>query len=185
MTIDLIAITLAILLFLRGYSRGIIVAICSVLAVLLGITCALSLSAKLSNFLLEKDWVSSALAPIVSYAILFFAVLWLVRLLAKLIEGFTSSILLGWVNKSIGGILYIALGMVLYSSVLWLCDGAHLLSPETKVKSQSYSYIAPLAPWVFAHIGEVIPFAKDTFSDMRHFFEGINHQLPEHVGTPR
>lgn len=185
MTIDLIAITLAILLFLRGYSRGIIVAIFSVLAILLGITCALFFSAKLSNFLLEKDWVASSLAPIISYAILFFAVLWLVRLLAKLIDGFTSSILLGWVNKSIGGILYVALGMILYSSALWLCDGAHLVSPETKVKSKSYNYIAPMAPWVFAHIGEVIPFAKETFKDMRHFFDGVNQTLPEHVGTPR
>lgn len=185
MTIDLIAITLAILLFLRGYSRGIIVAICSVLAVLLGITCALSLSARLSNFLLEKDWVSSSLAPIISYAILFLAVLWLVRLLAKLVDGFTSSIMLGWVNKSIGGLLYIALGMVLYSSVLWLCDAAHLIAPETIVKSQTYAYIAPMAPWVFAHIGQVIPFAKGTFNEMRHFFDGVNQQLPEHVGTPR
>ena len=36
-----------------------------------------------------------------------------------------------------------------------------------------------------AHIGEVIPFAKNTFADMRHFFEGVNQHLPEHVGTPR
>ncbi len=185
MTIDIIAIILAVLLFLRGYSRGIIVALCSVLAVLLGITCALALSAKLSNFLLDKGWVSSTLAPIISYAILFLGVLWLVRLLAKLVDGFSNSILLGWVNKSIGGILYVGIGMVIYSTLLWLCDGAHILSPETIVKSQSYKYISPLAPWVFDHIGEVIPFVKNAFADMRHFFEGVNQQLPEHVGAPR
>lgn len=185
MTIDIIAIILAVLLFLRGYSRGIIVALCSVLAVLLGITCALALSAKLSNFLLDKGWVSSTLAPVISYVLLFFGVLWLVRLLAKLVDGFSQSILLGWVNKSIGGILYVGIGMVIYSTFLWLCDGAHMISPETTVKSLSYKYISPLAPWVFGHIGEVVPFVKNAFADMRHFFDGVNQQLPEHVGAPR
>lgn len=185
MTLDLIAISLAILLFLRGYSRGIIVAIFSVLAILLGITCALSFSATLGNYLLVKGYVSSGLAPIISYALLFVAVLWLVRLLAKLLDGLTSSMMLGWANKAIGGVLYIGIGMVIYSSLLWLGHSAHIIGPETIVQSQSYPYISPLAPWVFDHVGDVIPFAKNTFADMRHFFEGINQQLPEHVGTPR
>jgi membrane protein required for colicin V production len=185
MTLDLIALTLTLLLFVRGYKKGVIVALFSVFAILLGITCALTFSAKLSNFLLEKGYASSALAPLISYAILFISMVWLVRLLAKFIEKLTSTILLGWINKSIGGLLYVAVSLVIYSSVLWLCNQAHLLSPETLVGSLSYKYIEPIAPWVFDHIGEVIPFAKNTFADMRHFFEGINQQLPEHVGSPR
>lgn len=185
MTLDLIAITLAFLLFVRGYKKGVIVALGSVLAILLGITCALSLSAKLSVYLFEKGFAGSALAPLISYAILFIGVVWIVRFLVRFLEKTTSAVLLGWVNKSIGGLLYVGLGMIIYSSVLWLCNSAHILSPETIVQSQCYKYLAPIAPWVFAHIGEVIPFAKNTFADMRHFFEGVNQQLPEHVGTPR
>jgi membrane protein required for colicin V production len=185
MVLDLIAISLGFLLFVRGYKKGIIVALCSVLGILLGITCALSLSAKLSVYLFEKGFASSAWAPLISYAILFIAVVWLVRFLAKFLEKTTDGVLLGWVNKSIGGLLYLSLAMVLYSSVLWLCHQAHILSPETIVQSKSYAYIEPIAPWVFAHIGEVIPFAKNSFADMKHFFEGINQQLPEHVGAPR
>jgi len=185
MTLDFIALTLAILLFIRGYRKGIIVALCSVLAVLLGITCALSLSAKLSVFLLERGFVSSSWAPMLSYAILFIGVIWLVRFLAKLIDNASSAILLGWVNKSIGGVLYVAIGMIIYSSVLWMCNSAHLIAPETIVQSQTYKYLSPIAPWVFDHIGNLIPFAKNTFADMRHFFDGVNQKLPEHVGTPR
>lgn len=185
MTLDLIAITLAILLFVRGFRKGIIVAIGSVIAIVLGIVCAMSLSAKLSVYLLDKGWINSTLAPLLSYALLFIAVLWLVRFLARLLEQATNTILLGWANKTIGGILYIALGMVVYSSVLWLCNSAHLLSQETIVQSKAYPYLSPLAPWVFDQVGMLIPLAKDSFADMRHFFDHLHQQLPEHVGTHR
>ncbi|MFA6150682.1 MAG: CvpA family protein [Chitinophagaceae bacterium] len=185
MTIDIIALILLILLFVRGYKKGIIVALCSVIAVLLGLTCALALSAKLAVYMQDKGYASSAWAPILSYVILFIGVVWLVRLLAKLIDGFTSTILLGWVNKSIGGILYAALGMVIYSSLLWLANYAHLISPETIVASKTYKHLEPIAPWTFEHMGKVLPFAKDSFTDMREFFDGVNQKLPEHVGTHR
>jgi membrane protein required for colicin V production len=185
MTLDFITITLAFLLFVRGYKKGLIIAVCSVIAILLGISCALALSAKLSVYLFEKGFASSSFAPLISYAILFIGVVWLVRLLAKFIEKATSAALLGWVNKSIGGILYISIGMIIYSSVLWMCNSAHILSQETIVSSMSYKYISPIAPWVFDHIGNIIPFVKNTFADMSHFFDGVNKQLPEHVGAPR
>lgn len=183
MTLDIITVTIVILLFLRGYSKGVIVAAFSVLAVLLGITCALSLSAKLSGYLLEKEIVSSAFAPIISYVLLFIAVVWLVRLLARLIDKAVGTVMLGWVNKSIGGLLYIFIGLTVWSSLLWLLNYGHVLSPETIVRSKTYAYVQPLAPWVFDQVGHVLPFAKSTFSDMKAFFNGVNQQLPEHVGT--
>lgn len=185
MALDLIAITIIFLLFVRGYKKGIIVSLFSLVAIVLGIICALTFSAKFSNLLFEKGFASSAWAPLISYAVLFIGVMWLVRLLAKFIEKLTSTVLLGWANKSVGGLLYVALGLVLYSSVLWLCNQAHILSPDTMVHSQSYKYIEPIAPWVFAHVGEVIPFAKNTFAELKDFFNHINQQLPDHVGTAR
>lgn len=185
MTIDIIAIILIILLFVRGYKRGIIVALCSVLAILLGLSCALSLSAKLSIYLLDKGYASSGWAPIISYVVLFIGVVWLVRMLAKLLDSFSSTVLLGWVNKSIGGFLYAGLGMVVYSTMLWLANYAHIIAPETIVASKTYSFIEPIAPWVFEHIGKLLPFVRDSFSDLREFFDGVNQNLPEHVGTLR
>lgn len=183
MTIDIIALILLILLFVRGYKRGVIVAVCAVIAILAGLTCAMALSAKLAIYLQDKGFLSSGWAPIISYVLLFIGVVWLVRLLAKLIDGFSGTILLGWVNKSIGGLLYALTGIIAFSSLLWLCRYAHLLTPETLVHSRTYPYLEPVAPWVFEHIGKLLPFAKDVFADMREFFEGVNQKLPEHVGT--
>lgn len=183
MTIDFIAITIAILLFVRGYKKGMIVALFSIVSIVLGLCCALALSTKLSVFLLDKGYVSSGIAPLISYAILFIGVIWLVRFLAKLLDNLSNTILLGWANKGIGGIVYVAMGMLVYSTVLWMCNSAHLISPETIVHAKTYRYIEPIAPWVFEHIGQFIPFAKNIFGDLRHFFDSINQQLPEHVGA--
>ena len=181
--IDIIGIIILILSFFRGYRKGIVVALCSLLGVLLGMLAALKLSASLGAFLMEKGWVTSAWAQIIAYVVLFIGVVILVRLLAKLVEGALKAAMLGLVNRLIGGLLYACIGAIVWSSVLWIANRAHLISPETLAVSHTYDYFAPVAPWVFARIGIVLPFAKDIFSDLEHFFDGVNHHLPEHVGT--
>ena len=83
----------------------------------------------------------------------------------------------------LGGLLYALLGAIVWSCCLWIADRAHLLTPEAVAGSKTYPWITPLAPWAFAHIGAVLPFAKTVFSDLQHFFDGVNRHLPEHVGA--
>lgn len=183
MVLDLICLTLLVVFFIRGYTKGIIVAAFSLLAILLGILCALKLSHKLSGWLFASGLVTSAWGPLISYIVLFIAVVWLVRWVAKLIEKSTEAVLLGWVNKAIGGVLYAFIAVVVWSSVLYLLNLGHLLAPETLYSSKTYPYVSPIAPWVFDHIGRILPFAKDLFSDFSDFFEKVNQQLPDHVGA--
>jgi membrane protein required for colicin V production len=183
MSIDIIGIILLLLFFVRGFSKGLIVALCSVVTLLLGILCALSFSAKLALFLQDKGWVGGAWAPIISYVVLFFAVLWGVRLLAKLTEQLGSALMLGWVNKVAGGLLYAGAALIVYSSIIWMCNRAHLLAPETLATAKSYPYLEPVAPWFFAQAGKLLPFAQHAFDNLHAFFSGVNKSLPEHVGA--
>jgi hypothetical protein len=32
-------------------------------------------------------------------------------------------------------------------------------------------------------LGKLLPFARNVFSDLQHFFDTINQKLPQHVGT--
>ena len=52
MIIDILTITLVVAFFIQGYMKGVIVAIFSVVAFILGIICALKLSELLASFLL-------------------------------------------------------------------------------------------------------------------------------------
>jgi len=181
--LDFLTITILIIAFVRGYLKGIVVAIITTLGVILGIMISLKLSGILGAWLLEKGWASSGWVQIISYAILFIIVLLLVRLLAKAIKGALKLVMLGWIDGICGGLLYMILATIVFSSVLWLCNQMHLISPETIAHSYTYKYMEPLAPWVFDHIGAVLPFFKTVFSDLKEFFQHLNQTLPEHVGA--
>lgn len=183
--LDIFGVIILILGFIKGFQKGVVVAIASLLGVVIGMLAALKLSGALGSWMLENGWVSSAWVQIIASVMLFVGVLLLVRMLAKAIEGVLQAAMLGLVNRIIGGLLYAFIAAFIWSSVLWVCNRAHLLSPETLAASKTYYWFEPIAPWVFAHIGVVLPFAKDVFNDLSHFFDGVNEQLPEHVGPHR
>lgn len=184
MGLDLIGITLVIIFFIRGYSKGLIVAAFSVLAVLLGAMSALKLSGIFAIWLSERDLISSGWAQLLSYVILFVGVMLLVRLIGKAIQSSLEVVMLGFVNKAIGGILYALVTAVIWSSIIWIGTKMTLISPETIAASKTYTYFEPIAPWVFDHIGKVLPFAKDIFGELQQFFDGVNQTATEHVGNP-
>lgn len=185
MILDIIAITLIILFFIRGYMKGIIVAVFSVLAIVLGIFCALKLSELLASYLFQQGWVTSGWAQIISYIVLFIGVIWLVRLLAKAIETSMEAVMLGWVNKSLGGLFYAFMAIVAWSTLLWLGNEMKITKPKDIAASKTYPYIAPLAPWVGDKLGHLWPMTKEVFGDLELFFDEVNEHIPQHVDTAR
>jgi membrane protein required for colicin V production len=181
--IDILGVTILALSFYRGWQKGFVVAVCSLLAIVVGMLAALKLSTAFAAWLLEHGWVTSAWGQIIAYIIIFIGVLILVRLLAKAIESALKMVMLGFINRLIGAMLYAFIGALIWSSLLWIGNRAHLLAPETLAASKTYDYFAPIAPWVYAHIGTVLPFAKDVFADLSRFFDGVNQHLPGHVGA--
>jgi len=172
--LDFIGIILIIIFFIRGYMKGIIVAVFSVLAILLGVICSLKLSGRLANFLLEKGWVNSGWAQILSYAILFTTVMIVVRLLAKTFKSSLRLVMLGWADGLLGGVLYAFAAAICWSVALWLATQIHLLSPKSIADSKTYPYLISFAPKVFNWIGKLLPFAKGLFSELSAFFDKIH-----------
>jgi len=173
MALDITGLIIIALFFIRGFSRGLVVAAFSVLAILLGILCALKLSQSLATWMLEHGYTTSGWAPVLSYLILFVGVVLVVRLLAKMLQKFLEGIMLGLVNKLAGGILYALLGAVLWSSILWIGAKAHFFSPELIATSKTYPWLSELAPKFFAAAGLLLPFAKDVFEKLQHFFDAV------------
>lgn len=181
MALDVIAGILIILFFIRGYMKGIIVAAFSVLAIILGIICSLKLSGLLATYLLDKGYISSGWAQLVSYIVLFATVVLCVRLLAKAIEKSMEAFMLGWVNRSLGGLLYVFIAIMAWSTILWLGNEMKIIKQEQIAASKTYQYIVPVAPWVADKTGELWPMAKDVFIELESFFNHVN--LPQDVDT--
>jgi membrane protein required for colicin V production len=182
MGLDVAGIIIILVFFIRGYMKGLILAAFSVIAILLGILCALKLSQSFATWLLEHDYVSTPWAQIISYMVLFIGVVLLVRLIGKMVEKAVEGMMLGIVNKLLGGLLYGFLGAVVWSSLLWIGGRAHIIPEKTAKESVTYASLSALAPWFFEVAGALLPFAKDTFAKLAHFFDTLNAQ-PKDVGT--
>ncbi len=174
MALDVTGLIIILLFFIRGYTRGLIVAAFSVIAILLGVLCALKLSQSFAAWLLLKGYMTSAWAPMLSYIILFVGVVLVVRLIAKMLQKAVEGMMLGTVNKLAGGLLYAFLGAVLWSSILWIGGRMNMFSPELIASSKTYTWLSGLAPWFFGVAGNLLPFAKDVFANLQHFFDQIN-----------
>jgi membrane protein required for colicin V production len=172
--LDFIGIAILIVFFIRGYMKGIIVAVFSLLGIVLGALCAFKLSGSLSHFLLNKGWVDTRWAFTISYALLFIAAVLLVRWIANLIKRSLQLIMLGWTDKLLGGLLYAFSVALVWSTFLWFAQMLHCISPSTIEDSKTYRYFIVIAPWVYEHIGAMLPFIKESLSEMKTIFDKIS-----------
>lgn len=175
MNIDIIGVLVVIVAFAIGYRRGLIMAVFSILSTIVGLFCAMKFASGLAAWLQAQGISSGTWAPIVAFILVLVAVSWGLQLLAKVLDKQTEDMLLGWANNLIGALLYAFLGVVVWSTVLWIMTHAHLLSQETILTSKTYSYFEPVAPWTFNKLGEILPAAKDLFTD---FFKSSKNVGP-------
>jgi membrane protein required for colicin V production len=86
MLIDVIFFVLMLMALFKGVSKGLIVALFSLLAFFIGLAAALKLSAVVAVHLAESTNLTSFWLPIVSFLLVFFLVAFLVRMGAKWVQ---------------------------------------------------------------------------------------------------
>lgn len=173
MIIDLILAALLVLACIKGYQRGLVVALFSVIAFIAGLAAALKLSAVVATYLQGSVSVSAKWLPFISFILVFAGVVLLIRLGAKIIEKSVQLVLLGWLNR-LGGILFFAiLYVIIFSIFLFYAEKLHLVSAATVQSSITAEYVQPWGPRLINGIGSVIPFFKDMFQELENFFQEL------------
>ncbi|MFT4022469.1 MAG: CvpA family protein [Flavihumibacter sp.] len=86
MLIDIITIGLLLMALYKGWRRGLIVAVLSFLALVLGVIAALKLSAVTARWLEGTVNVSAKWMPVLAFLLVFIVVVVLVNLIARLLE---------------------------------------------------------------------------------------------------
>ena len=174
--IDIISLTLLVMAVYKGFRNGLVLAVFSFLAFIIGLAAALKLSAVVADYLSESTNISGRWLPFLAFAVVFFIVVLLVRLGAKAIEGVLQVAMLGWLNR-LGGILFYGLlYLFIYSVVLFYAHQLRIIKPETAEVSYTFPYIYPVAPLVLDAIGSVIPFFRDVFSQLEGFFGELSQR---------
>lgn len=177
MILDIVFAILIVLAILKGYQRGLIVGLFSLVAVIIGLAAAMKLStvvaARIGNTVKTSDeWL-----PIISFAVVFIVIVLLIRLGANALERTIEVVMLGWLNKLGGILLYAVIYSIVYSVILFYAEQIDLIKPEAIDKSVTYSLVQPLGPAIINSFANLIPIFKDMFAELQDFFSGVAKKL--------
>ena len=114
MIIDLILGVIILIAIFKGYQRGLIIGLFSLVSVIIGLAAAMKLSTVVAGYIGEAVNVSDEWLPVISFAIVFIVVVLLIRLGANAIERTVEVVMLGWLNKLGGIIFYVAIYTFLF-----------------------------------------------------------------------
>jgi membrane protein required for colicin V production len=175
--IDIIFGTLMVIALVKGYKKGLIIALFSIVAYIIGLAAAIKLSTFVAGILENHFTTTGKWLPFISFILVFILVVLLVHWGGKLIEKMAELTMMGWLNK-LGGIFFYALiYTIIFSVFLFYAEKIKILSEATIAESFIAPYIKPWGPQIIEGIGKVIPLFKNMFEDLSLFFEHIPDKL--------
>ncbi len=177
MLLDIIFAVIIVLAILKGYQKGLVVGLFSLVTVIVGLAAAMKLSTVVAGYIGKAVKVSDQWLPIISFAVVFFIILLLIRLGARAIEKTVELVMLGWVNKVAGVIFFAAIYTTVFSVLLFYTEQMKLIQPETIKTSVTYSFVQPWGPKAIDGFGTVIPIFKDMFEQLEQFFDGVAQKM--------
>ena len=177
MGIDVIFALLMVLAIIQGYRRGLIAAIFSFVAIIVGLAAALKLSTVAAKYIGHTVKISEKWLPIISFIVVFLIVVILVRLGAKAIQRLTETLMLGWVNRLGGIIFYIAIYTTVFSIILFYAVQIKIIGAKTLDASSTYFFIQPWGPRAINGVAALIPLFKNMFTELEDFFRGVSDKI--------
>ncbi len=133
----------------RGFKRGFIIEICTLMALILGIYGAVTFGDMARDYLQENYNTDHQMSMVLAFAILFILIVIVVFMFGKVLEGLIKMVALGLVNKIFGMIFGGAKFALIVSALLFVFEGfpgtRELLTNETKKSSYLYEPVAAMA----------------------------------------
>lgn len=158
----------------RGFTKGFVIEITTLLALLLGIYIAINFSFYTSDMIQEYFTIEEKYMSILSFAITFVVVVIIIMLIGRLLEKFINMIALGFLDKLAGGLFGILKAVLIISAILLVINtfdhNEKLISPKRKANSMLYTPVASVLPTILPMIN---------FEDFENPFEEEHNQLKE------
>jgi membrane protein required for colicin V production len=173
MFIDIVVLLAVVMALFKGYSKGFIMALVNTLSLIIGLAAAVKFSSVISPIVAEKTG-SGQYTPIVSFALVYLAVIIVIRLLGKAIEKTLETVKIGFVNRMGGVVLYLLLYVSVVSILVFYLEKMGIFTPDLVEQSVTYAYIAAFGPTILDGIGYLIPFFRDMFDQLNDFFDEVH-----------
>jgi membrane protein required for colicin V production len=173
MTIDIIYLILILAAIVKGIRRGMVVAVFSLAACIIGLAAAMKLSALLAVRLREHLHIPDRWLPLIAFILVFLAVIFLVRRLADLLQQGLQMVMLGWLNRLGAILLYAVLYTAIFSVLLFYGTQTGIISQESRNSSLVYSFVEPWGPGVINRFAHLVPWFRDMFTQLSDFFARV------------
>lgn len=166
MILDFVILLAVALGFLQGYRRGLVNSIFFLLAFFIGSIIALRFGYLLALLLNRTFGIESEYLPLISLAILFIAVLVIILLIARSLEGTLKKVKLNMFNRIAGGVLWAVAAVYVTSLGFWYMEKYHVVTEDVKEGSLTYPYVGQLSQDMTEALGRALPFVLDTYYDI-------------------
>jgi membrane protein required for colicin V production len=166
MSIDVLFLLFMVLAVFKGLRQGLIIAVFSAMAFIIGLAAAIKFSAVVAVWLKGSTHLSTHWLPAIAFLLVFLAVVVGVRAGAQLVEGAVDLAMMGWLNKLAGVLLYALIHTVVLSVLLFYAVKVHMVSDHTLASSVTYPYIRPWGPWVIDGFGKFVPWFRGMFTQL-------------------
>lgn len=143
----------------KGFKKGLIIELASIIALLLGVWGGIKFSSVSAKYLGEVFNISEKLMPLISFALTFILIVIAVFALAKLLERFIKMTSLSFINKLVGAVFGTLKFGLIISIILNLVNNINeeitVLEPEMQSTSLLYQPISKIALIVFPGIRNI------------------------------
>ncbi|NEN24778.1 CvpA family protein [Cryomorpha ignava] len=163
----------------RGFKRGLIIELCTLMALVLGIYGAAAFGDMAGEYLQAEFNTDPRMSLVLAFSIVFILIVIVVFIFGKVLEGVIKMVALGLVNK-LFGLLFGALKFALIvSGLFFILNGFpltdKLISPKWKQESLLYKPISSIAPKLFPilHDRSWMDEIEKRFEDLKENVEGL------------
>ena len=150
--LDIIFLIPIVWLVYKGFSKGLIIELATLAALILGIYASLHFSHFVANFLKEHFEINKTLVGVLAFIITFVLVVIAVNLLGKLLEKAFSAAALGFINKGFGGFLGLLKAAIFISFSIYFINkldkNRKIIRFSLASESKLYSPIEKIAPFL-------------------------------------
>jgi membrane protein required for colicin V production len=169
--IDAIVGIVALIAFYRGYTKGLVRALLSLIAVLIGSICSLKLAHLLAAYLNTANIIDSKFILPISFILIFVGTIYIFRLIINALEGVLKMAMLGWLNKLVGGLLYALIALFAVSGLFYLAQQVNMITPQGIATSKTYNYVSPIAPKAITILSDIMPYCKNLLNEVTTYFK--------------
>ena len=158
--LDIIILICLILALIHGIIKGFISQAISLISIIVGVWAASHFSDLVYQWLATHITGSEQTLKIAAFAIIFVIVIVALTLIGKLLEKVIELIMLGWLNRLLGGVFAVAKWLLIMGVITigfnYLNETFNLITSETLAQSQLYQMLNDIAGFIFPNLKNLL-----------------------------